>query len=81
MTAPRCEHCGARLPRRKRRPRTLLDDIVVERMIAGDVVHSSYAERAAAIAKLDCFGYSASKIAERLHISERTVQRHRLERV
>lgn len=54
-----------------------VDSVVVERLIDGDPTPASYSERAAAIGYGLQRGWSASRIAEHLRISTRTVDRYR----
>lgn len=63
------------------RPRTpvfageLLDEIAIEEAIAGRPVRLTRAEATEAQHRMRAMGYTAQQIAERLHITERTVQR------
>ena len=54
-----------------------LDDIAVERLLAGSPVAATRAERQAAVAYLTGHGLSARAIAERTGMSSRTAQRLR----
>jgi len=56
-----------------------LDEVAVGRLIAGDPVHSTKAERLEAVRQLSARGRSASWIATHLHITERSVTRYRAE--
>ncbi len=53
------------------------DWVVVGRLISGMPVPSTPAERAAAIARLTVLGVPAVVIAQRMHVTKRTVERHR----
>jgi DNA-binding CsgD family transcriptional regulator len=57
---------------------TCIDEIAVERAVSGERVCLSAAERAEAIRLLHGRGLSAQQIAERLHVTARTVQRYRV---
>lgn len=57
-----------------------VDEAVIDRLVSGDRVRYNSAEFAAAVARLDGYGYSASKVAARLHTSDRNVQRYRAKR-
>jgi len=52
-----------------------IDEVAVEQAIGGRSVHLILAERTVAIARLTAWGLSAAEIAQRLHLSTRTVQR------
>lgn len=54
-----------------------IDEIAVQRAIHGDRVRLNRAEVSSAIATMTGMGMSAREIAERLHTSERNVQRRR----
>lgn len=56
---------------------TIIDWVVVDRLISGQRVTSTRAERAAAAAHLTALGLPASTIADRLHTTPRTVTRLR----
>lgn len=58
-----------------------IDDVVVDRLLAGDVtVPASWWELDAAMVTLERGGRSDLTIAERLGITKRTVQRHKARR-
>lgn len=61
-------------PRRRGRARRP-DEVAVERAMAGDRVTLTPAEQYEAIVRLSDRRLSAARIAERLHISDRTVTR------
>lgn len=70
---------AGRLRRRTTAPaEPFVDEIAVERACAGDPVRLTRAERRAAVAALDRYGYTARVIGGRLGITMRAVQRHRL---
>lgn len=54
-----------------------IDEIAVEQAIAGRRVRLTSAERAEAVRRLTAAGFSGRQIAERLHVSDRTVTRRR----
>lgn len=54
-----------------------VDDVAVDRAVAGERVPLTRAETAAAWAVLEARGMTPNKIAERLHTTEKTVQRWR----
>lgn len=56
-----------------------MDEVAVERLIAGDRVTSTKAERLEAVRQLTARGRSAAWIAAHLHIAERSVTRLRAE--
>lgn len=56
-----------------------LDEVAVERLLAGDLVTSTKAERMEAVRALTARGRSASWIAQQLRIAERSVTRLRAE--
>lgn len=53
------------------------DDVAIERATAGDPVPLLTHERVEAVRRLAAKGYTDAEIAERLHMTERTVQRTR----
>lgn len=58
--------------------RTLLDEVVVQRALAGDLsTRLSLAERREAIRRLSAEGWSGPRIAAHLEISLRSVDRHK----
>lgn len=69
-----------RASRRTHRRPIFIDPIAVERTIAGEPLPLNLAERREAIARLDAARLSASAIAAKLGIAERTVVRHRAAR-
>ena len=54
-----------------------VDDVTVDRLIHGERTTATKAERHEAIGTLTALGYSLIAIADRLHITARTVSRHR----
>lgn len=54
-----------------------VDEIAVERAMAGDEVALTIRERAVAVQRLSQLGLSSRQIADRLRLSDRTVQRYR----
>jgi transcriptional regulator with XRE-family HTH domain/AraC-like DNA-binding protein len=64
-------HSGVDAPE----PPAFIDEIAVEQAMGGRSVHLILAERTVAIARLTAWGLSAAEIAQRLHLSTRTVQR------
>lgn len=54
-----------------------LDEIAIERAMAGDGVHLTRAERREAVRRLTALGYSARSISDRLSITTRSVNRLR----
>jgi len=56
-----------------------VDEVAVERLLAGDLIESTKAERLEAVRALTARGRSASWIAAHLHIAERSVTRLRAE--
>ena len=72
--------CASRANGNVIRTRNLeLDEVAVMRLIAGDPVRSTKAERLEAVRVLTERGQSAAWIAQRLHVTERSVTRHRAE--
>jgi DNA-binding NarL/FixJ family response regulator len=58
-------------------PDAEIDEVAVQRALHGDPVRLNRFERRAAVEVLTKRGLSARKIAERLRVTERAVQRHR----
>lgn len=56
---------------------TDLDDIAIERAVAGDPVHLRPVERVEVVRRLTRLRLTTPQIAERLHIAPRTVARIR----
>jgi len=56
---------------------TEMDDVAIMRATYGDHVTLTKAERTVAVARLTNQGLSADQVAERLHVTERTVARDR----
>jgi DNA-binding NarL/FixJ family response regulator len=54
-----------------------VDEIAVERATAGDPVRLTIRERSVAVRRLLRHGLTSRAIAERLHLSTRTVERYR----
>jgi hypothetical protein len=54
-----------------------VDDVAIERAMAGDRVHLRPVERAEAVRRMTASGLSAAEIAVRLGVSDRTVDRWR----
>jgi hypothetical protein len=75
--------CGISLGNTKRRARSAevaeVDEVAVMRLIAGDPVTSTKAERLEAVRALTGRGRSAAWIARQLHMTPRSVQRLRAE--
>jgi DNA-binding CsgD family transcriptional regulator len=59
------------------RPKQEVDPAVVHRVLGGERMRMTAAERAVVIGKLGAEGLSSSEIAFRLGLAQRTVQRHR----
>ena len=53
------------------------DEVVVQRVIAGDWMPMNMAERRAVVAEMTRRGFSASEIARQTRLAPRTVTRHR----
>jgi len=54
-----------------------IDEIAVERAMAGDAVRLTIRERGEAVRRLTAAGLTARQVASRLHITTRTVVRYR----
>lgn len=54
-----------------------VDEVAVDRACGGQHIRLTYGERKAAIDRLTAQGYTAELIADRIGLSERTVQRYR----
>ena len=87
-----CPDCSAWMPKRLAHSTRLrlscgptcpgrngVDDVVVVRLLDGSHVVSTKAERLEAVRVLTDRGRSASWIADRLHTTERSIQRYRAE--
>lgn len=55
----------------------LVDWVVIDRLCTGQQTRSTEAERVAAVARMTARGMPAEVIADRMRVSERTVQRLR----
>jgi transcriptional regulator with GAF, ATPase, and Fis domain len=79
-----CLHCNglrvaAHLPPVPARPAEQVDPVVVSRAASGHRVPTTMAERIQVVAALTARGYSATEIAARLGVTDRTVVRYRSE--
>ena len=81
LKAVRCQACyRATLGPVKPPPRPInwdIDEMAVDRLRSGSPVKANPGERRAAARLLARYGLSASQIAERLRVSQRTVERYR----
>lgn len=62
---------------RKNRDSKALDEIAIERAMAGDRVHLTPAERVEAARRLSARGLSLAQVADRMNVTKRSVSRHR----
>lgn len=74
----KCPNCGvAPTARHRRKSDGILDEVAIERAMAGDTVALTSDERDEAIRRLVDAGISDHQIGQRLHVTDRTILRRR----